>query len=53
MLQLTLSEILFYGGLFAAAAACVALAVCLTVCKLRAAKLETQLTAEYGPKKTR
>lgn len=53
MLQVTLSEVLFYGGLFAVAAGCIALVVCLTVGKLRAARLETQLTAEYGPKKTR
>lgn len=51
MLPFTVSEILFYGGLFLAALACALLLFCLVMAKIKAARLETVLTAEYGPKK--
>ena len=51
MLPFTVSEILFYGGLLLAILGSVSLVVCLVAAKIRAARLETALTAEYGPKK--
>lgn len=50
MLQLTASEIMFYGGLALVALACVSLLVSLVAAKIKATRLEADLTAEYGPK---
>ncbi len=51
MQPFSVSEILFYAGLLLAALACAAFLFCLVTAKIKAARLETVLTAEYGPKK--